>query len=89
MRVGVDLVGHPVGRPPGVPDADVPEKSAGVVLRKEAIFPFTLWILQGSFVEYGDARRVVAPVLEAGESIEHHGYRVPVPNASHDAAHAQ
>ena len=66
-----------------------PEKSAGVVARSAAILPFTLWIFRRALVEDGHAGRVVAPVLEAGQAVEHHGHRVPVPDASHDAAHAQ
>ena len=44
---------------------------------------------QPAVVDDRHAGRVVAAVLEAGQAVEHHGHGVPVPDTSHDAAHAQ
>jgi hypothetical protein len=87
VRMGVRDVGDAVGGPSGVADPDAPGE---VRRRGRAQFgdlPLDLVDLEDPLVDDGHAGRVVAPVLEASQAVEHHGHGVPVADASDNPAH--
>ena len=89
VRVGVDVARLAVGRPPGVADAGA-EVGGGQVHRpKGRDLPFRLDDRQPFVGLDGDARGVVAAVLEPLEAFDQDRYRAAFPDVSDDAAHGR
>ncbi|GJD49993.1 hypothetical protein OPKNFCMD_2729 [Methylobacterium crusticola] len=90
VRVGVGLVGAAMRRPAGVADAD--GAGEGVLeqleleVRELALSPPPL---QAAGFQGGDARRVVAAILEPAQGVDHLSRHGTPPDDSHDAAHAR
>ena len=88
VRVRVGVVRLAVGGPAGVADAD-----RGLGLLRVELVPQVLHAagrlgdLQPAAVDDGDARRVVAPVLEPVQPLDKHGGRVALADVSDDSAH--
>ena len=89
VGMGVEVVGPAVGRPAGVGEADG-RLGRGVEQRRPEVGELARALLHEQLARRGherDARRVVAPVLQAREAVEQDGRRVPRPDVSDDAAH--
>ncbi len=91
VRVRVDVVGRAVGGPPGVPDP-------GRRLHQRGVRDRLLQVgeLAGPLVRVdppvgheGDARGVVAPVLEAAQPLDDDTLRLLVSDIAHDSAHGR
>ena len=76
MRVGIDIRRRAVGRPPGVPDADVAGDSRAVFrLFAEPGDPPAYFLNTDLIVaHHGDARRIVAPVFQLLQALPKDGH---------------
>jgi hypothetical protein len=91
VGVGVGLGGRPVGGPPGVGDPHVPPGHLdGDRLLQFGELARPAHGLEDAVVAHDrDPRRVVPPVLEAPESLQENGGRLPVAQVAYDAAHGR
>ena len=88
VRVGVDVVGRAVGRPAGVPDADLAREPLRQRLVQVAHPAGLLGDLDAAGLpEHGDAGRVVAAVLEPAEPLEQQRRCLLAADVSDDPAH--
>ncbi len=89
VGVGVDVARLAVGRPAGVADADGSGERLEIEQTRQPIdLPLGLPDMDGA-VGDGDARRVVAPVLEPTQTVEQQRSGLPGADISHDSAHAR
>ena len=89
MRMGVDLVRLPVGGPPGVADADRRLRPVADPLPQVLDAAGGLGDLQLVPVDDRQSGRVVAPVLQAPQSLENDRDGVPAADVSYDSAHVK
>jgi hypothetical protein len=87
MGMGVGVGGLAVGGPTGVADADRALQPLGQRRDQLVDPPGPLVHLQARRAHDGDARRVVAPVLQALEALDQHRHGVTVADISDDPAH--
>ena len=89
MGVGVDVIGLPVGGPAGVTDAQMARQIRPVVGQiAEHLQPATgLLHPQLPIAAHGDARRVVAPVLQTAQTVQQDGSRFLLAHVSYNSAH--
>ena len=90
VRVGVEVVGPPVGRPAGVCE---PDGRMGRAIRDRGLEVGELARLLldeqvALLIDEGDARRVVASVLETPETLDQDGPCLAGPGVADDSAHA-
>ena len=86
VRMGVGVVGRTVRRPPGVPDADL----AGGPLRQrihQIAYAARLLHHLEPAAQHGDARRVVAAVLQPGQPLGEQAGCLLGPDVANDSAH--
>ena len=87
VRVGVHVARLTVGRPPGVADRRWPLNRFGAAAARSSTRPARLWTPPSRAPDDGDAGRVVAAVLEAGQALEAARGRRRRADRPHDAAH--
>ena len=90
VRVRVDVVRRPVGRPAGVADADLAGEPLGQLLGQVAHPAGLLRHPQPALLaraEHGDTRRVVAPVLQPAQPLQQQRRRLLAPDVPDDPAH--
>jgi len=88
MRVGVDVVRLPMGRPPGVPDARTALEPRGKV-RSQARDP-ALGFVDAQAAGAGHHREpggVISAVFELGQPLQQDGHAIPAPHMRNDPAH--
>ena len=90
VRVGVALARHAVRGPARVRDAEAAVGRVGVerVLELAHLADGAQALDLAGAVQHGDARRVVAAVLQPAQSLDQDRDDVPVSNGSDDSAHA-
>ena len=88
VRVRVDVVGRAVGRPPGVADADLAAEPLGQLGLQVPDPPGLLHDLEAlAGAEHGEARRVVAAVLEPAEPLQQQRRCLLAADVPDDPAH--
>ena len=87
VRVGVEIAGAAVSRPARVADADGPFRKAPIEARREALqLSDRLYKRRdAAAVDDGDARAIVAAVLQPSQSLQQQRSRLARPNVSNDA----
>ena len=89
MRVGVQVRGRAVRRPAGVPDAGAAGhgRAAGGLVRELLHLAADLLHLNDLIAHDGDARGVIAAVLQPPESLQQQGRGLPRAGKSNDSTH--
>ena len=91
MRMGIEVGGAAVGRPPGVPDPG--GRGNHRIGRQQCLevgqLAGLLAHIERAVRDDGHACRVVPAVLQAGEARHHHVDCLPVARVPHDSAHGR
>jgi hypothetical protein len=88
VGMGVDIIGLAVGRPAGVPDAQRAIDRLFFQQPAQLIDPAGFFADRDlAAIQHGDARAVVAPVLQAEQPFQNQFRSGPVTDVSHDSAH--